>query len=250
MEVLYAFFRLTDDVSDAPGASDQKRAKLRRWREALAGMFQGHFTHPLHPALFLVIQDFRIPPEILVQAIDGVELDLEPVSIRTFPELKDYCYRVASTVGIACVHVWGFQHERAIEHATSAGIALQLTNILRDLKEDMAHQRIYIPEEDWKEFHCPPETWGTPTCNQKAFVELMHFQADRARTYYSDAMQLSPLLPSPGRAVFQVMMNIYQGLLNEIQHRGFSVFSGRVRVPRWTKISHLLQALPVRWGIP
>jgi phytoene synthase len=160
MSALYAFSRLTDDLTDEPGEAAVQRAKLARWRAAIADALAGRSTHPIHPALHDTVARFAIPPRLLFDIIDGVETDLEPVRFATFADLYPYCYRVASAVGLACVRVWGLRAgatwEEADGPAEAAGVAFQLTNILRDLGEDAARGRVYLPTEELERFGCEP----------------------------------------------------------------------------------------------
>ena len=174
-------------------------------------------------------------------------MDLEPVAFATFDDLYPYCYRVASAVGLACIYIWGFNHERAKQHAESAGIAFQLTNILRDLAEDAARQRIYLPSEDLQHFGYT-ETQLKRGERDEHFQALMRFQVERARRYYAASEPLVPLLDPHGQAVFLVMLRTYRGLLDTIERRNYDVFSSRVRLSRWRKLALLLRAWPVRWG--
>jgi len=245
MDALYAFMRVTDDLADEDGDIAVKRAQLIQWREVLDRALHGDYSHPLHPALHDTVERYRISPQYFHAVIDGVEMDLEPVTFATFDELYNYCYRVASAVGLACIHIWGFEDESAQKYAEAAGIAFQLTNILRDLGEDLARGRIYLPREEIERFASPPEKWCT---RDESFKRLMRFQIERARGYYRDAERLVPLLSRSGRAVFQVMTRIYGRLLDEIEARKFDVFGERVRLSRWHKLRSLLLAFPVRWG--
>ena len=149
---LYAFMRIADDVSDEPGPVDVKREQLRRWHDALHQALAGHYRHTALPALHDTVERHRIPPVYLEAVLDGVAMDLEPVAYSTFTDLRLYCYRVASAVGLACIHVWGFHGEAARRYAEDAGLAFQLTNILRDLGEDAARGRVYLPQEDLDRF--------------------------------------------------------------------------------------------------
>jgi phytoene synthase len=245
MNALYAFMRVTDDLADEPGAIEAKREALWNWRRALERALAGDYSHPLHAALHDTIKGYGIPVQYLHDVIDGVEMDLTSVRFATFDDLYPYCYRVASAVGLACIHIWGFRDETAKQYAEAAGIAFQLTNILRDLGEDLVAGRIYLPQEDIDRFGCPPETWRQ---RGPAFRELMRFEVERARGYYQKAEQVAPLLLPSGRAVFQVMMRIYRGLLEAIAERAYDVFAGRVSLSRWRKVRHLLLAFPVKWG--
>jgi phytoene synthase len=246
MHALYAFLRATDDISDDPGDSAAKKAKLARWRAALAAALGGVYSHRLHAALHHTVRTFGIDPRHLFAVLDGVEADLAPVSFATFADLYPYCYRVASAVGLACLPVWGVTGKGYEAPAEAAGVAFQLTNILRDLGEDLARGRVYLPRDELDRFGCPPQSWraGGP-----AFRELMRFQAGRAREYYAKAEPLDGLLTPAGRAIFRVMSRTYLGLLGEIERRDFDVFARRVRLPRWRKAAIVLAAWPVRWGV-
>ena len=249
MDALYAFLRVTDDLADEPGELAGKRARLADWRAGLLGALGGHFTHPVHPALADAVRRFAIPPRLLLDVIDGVESDLSPAAFATFAELYPYCYRVASAVGLACVRVWGLRPgaswAEADAPAEAAGVAFQLTNILRDLGEDRARGRVYLPADELAAFGCPPESWGGPS---GAFRAMMRFQASRAREFYRKAEPLTGLLSAEGRAIYRVMGGTYRRLLEEIARRGFDVFAKRVRVPRWRKGLILLGGWAARLG--
>jgi phytoene synthase len=244
---LYAFLRIADDIADAPGESQEKVGPLQEWRRQLHAALAGDFRHPLHPALHHTLTAFAVPPAHLEEVLDGVAMDLGVSRYETFADLYRYCYRVASAVGLACIHVWGFTDDRAAAHAEAAGIALQLTNILRDLGEDAGRGRVYLPREDLERFGYPPEGLALGRRDDR-FRELMRFQVARARTYYEKAEPLTALLRPPGRAVFLVMLRTYRGLLDAIVRRDFDVFSRRVRLSRLHKLWLATRALPVCWG--
>ena len=248
MYALYAFLRATDDLADGPGEPAAKRAALAAWRSRLdAALTGGICSHRLHAALAHAVRTFDIPPRHLHDVIDGVEADLDPVSFPTFDDLYPYCYRVASAVGLACVRVWGARGDAA-GPAEAAGVAFQLTNILRDLGEDLAGGRVYLPQDELARFGCPPAAWRDPA-KRDAFRALMRFQVGRARQFYETGRRLDGLLSSDGRAVFRVMAGIYSRLLDEIERRDFDVFTRRVCVGRLTKVRVFLSAWPVRWGV-
>jgi phytoene synthase len=249
MCALYAYMRVADDLGDGPEPIPRKRALLDDWRRQLDLALAGTYTHRLHPAFHHTVRTYGIPRQYLVDVLDGVGMDLGPVRYDTFAELYAYCYRVASAVGLACLHVWGFARPEAKAHAEAAGIAFQLTNILRDLAEDAARGRVYLPREDLERFGYPEERLRRGQ-RDEPFRRLMAFEVDRARSYYEAARPLAALLPPPGRAVFLVMARTYRGLLEAIERRDYDVFSGRVRLSRWHKMWLALRALPVRWGIP
>src|SRR5262249_19178155 len=148
---------VADDLSDGPGTPEEKRGPLDDWDRCLDAALGGEYSHPLHPALHDTVERHGIPAEYLHAVVEGVCMDLSPVRYATFMGLRRYCYHVASAVGLACIHVWGFGDDRAKGFAEDAGIAFQLTNILRDLREDAERGRVYLPEEDLKRFGYGPD---------------------------------------------------------------------------------------------
>ncbi len=247
MCALYAFLRITDDLADAPGRADAKRPALDAWRDSLHDALAGRYRHALFPAFGHTVARYRIPADYPDAAIDGVLMDLSIDRYETFADLYVYCYRVASVVGLSCLPIWGCTSPDAKPYAEAAGIAFQLTNILRDLAEDAARGRVYLPCEDLQRFAYSDDDLRRGVYDMR-FLALMRFEADRAAYYYDISEPLVRWLPPPGRAVFQVMRNTYRGLLTEIVRRDFDVFRGRVRLSRLRKLWLAAQALPVRWG--
>jgi len=247
MCALYAFLRLTDDIGDSHDPETQKRDQLSDWRRQFEQALTGDYTHSLHAAFHNTICTFGIPARYLHDVIDGVEMDLNISSYATFADLYQYCYRVASAVGLACIHIWGFTDDRAKDYAEKAGIAFQLTNILRDLGEDAARGRVYLPAEDLDRFSYPADKLKRGERDEQ-FRSLMRFQVERARSYYELSKPLAALLPAPGRAVFLVMTRTYRGLLDAIESRDYDVFTSRVCLSHWRKLGLVVQALPVRLG--
>jgi phytoene synthase len=247
MCALYAFLRVADDLTDGPEEVAEKSLALTGWRRQLDAALAGDYHHPLHPAFHHTVEHYGIPRRYLEDVLDGVGMDLDTNHYDTFADLYCYCYRVASAVGLACIHIWGFRDERAMSYAESAGIALQLTNILRDLGEDAARGRVYLPREDLERFGYRVEDLEQGRLDEH-FRHLMRFQVERARRYYESAEPLAKLLDPAGRAVFLVMLRTYRGLLEAIVQRNYDVFSSRVRLSRLRKLWLAAQVLPLRWG--
>jgi phytoene synthase len=245
MCALYAFLRVTDDLTDDASELNAKRTALADWRRQWQAALAGEYTHPLHAAFVHVVRTYRIPPIYIEEALTGVGMDLEADHYETFAELYRYCYRVASVVGLSCIHIWGFTGEKALASAEAAGVAFQLTNILRDLAEDAGRGRVYLPQEDLRRFGCREEELAH---GGEHLRELMRFEAARAYGYYDAGRPLVERLDPAGQAVFLVMLRTYRGLLDEIVRRDFDVFSGRVRLSRWHKLWLAAKALPVRFG--
>lgn len=237
MCVLYAFMRVSDDIGDDDRVPVSRRIEeLASWRHSLErALLRGQFRHQAFPALADVVDRYRIPPQYLFNVLDGVRADLEPVHFTTFTELSDYCYRVAGVVGLCCIHVWGFHDDRAVDRAVDCGLAFQLTNILRDLREDAARGRIYLPREDLERFDYAPQDLTAGRRNGR-FDELMRFEVDRTRDYYRRAEELFQYLERPGRPILSAMLEIYGGLLSEIERRNYDVFSRRIALSRWRKL--------------
>lgn len=252
MDALYAYMRVTDDLADEPGHVTEIRAKLAAWRAGLTAALGGAYSHPIHPALVDTVRRYGVPPRFLFDAIDGMEADLGPVRMASFGELYPYCYRVASAVGLACVRIWGLRPGTSFEDADppaeAAGIAFQLTNILRDLGEDAGRDRVYLPADELAAFDCPPEGWRNPAYADR-FRTLMRFQVARARDYYRKGAALAPLLSPDGRAIFLMMSASYSRLLDEIERADYDVFARRVRVAKWRKAAGYASGWLVKWGL-
>ncbi|HVS34420.1 MAG TPA: squalene synthase HpnC, partial [Gemmataceae bacterium] len=179
MSALYSFLRVADDLADGPGTPQDKRGLLEDWRRRLNEAVRGVYSHPLYPALHHAVRRFSVPPQYLHAVLDGVEMDLAVSRYETFADLYPYCHRVASAVGLACIHIWGYRDERAKTYAEAAGLALQLTNILRDLAEDAGRDRIYLPREDLKRFGYGEDDLKAGVRDDRLRA-LMRFEAERA----------------------------------------------------------------------
>ena len=156
MTALYAWMRLTDDLAD-----EHRDADFAEWREeSLTSRDRPGAATSVFPALHATIQQFQIPKQCIINLLDGVQSDLDPRPFATFNDLEPYCHRVASAVGLACLAIWGVRDPAAMEPAKAAGLAFQLTNILRDIGEDYRNGRVYLPVDELQQFDCQPETWG------------------------------------------------------------------------------------------
>jgi phytoene synthase len=235
MCALYAFARMTDDLGDNALPVGERRAALAGWRKSLDKALAGEFDAPIFPALADTVCRYRLPPEHLRALIDGVEMDLAHQGFETFDELGDYCCKVASAVGLCCIHIWGFTSPAALEPALKCGIAFQLTNILRDLKEDAALGRIYLPREDLRRFGYSADDLRAEIGDER-FKQLMRFEIERTEGLYQDASELQRWLEPDGKAVYGIMSGIYRGLLDEIKRLDGDVFSHRVRLSAWRKL--------------
>jgi len=240
MCAIYAFMRYCDDLSDEPGAT---RAPMERWRAELEDALEGKFSaHPLWPAFHHTVRRFGIPHEYFRQMIDGVTSDLEPRRFETFDELYRYCYQVASVVGLTIIHVFGFDTRSALPLAEKCGVAFQLTNILRDIREDAGLGRIYIPAEDLRRFGVTDEDLCSGQ-RTEAFLNLMRFEAARARSYYNESAPLLDLVHPRSRSSLWALISIYSRLLERIEGTGYDVFSRRVRLSLFEKSWIVVRAM-------
>jgi phytoene synthase len=225
MCAVYAFMRYCDDLSDEPGAG---REPLDRWRGALTEALAGRFdAYPAWPAFHDTVSRYTIPSRYFYEMIDGVSSDLEPRRIATFDELYRYCYQVASVVGLSIIHIFGFQSPAALPLAEKCGVAFQLTNILRDLREDAGRGRCYLPAEDLRRFGVTAEELAAGVRNEK-FSQLMSFEVERARSYYAQSAPLVELIDPPSRPSLRALIGIYSRLLERIEELNYDVFSRRV----------------------
>jgi squalene synthase HpnC/squalene synthase HpnD len=222
---LYAFMRQADDFSDQAGDAAAKKRRLAEWRATLDRAVSGEpAAHPAMPALRDAVQRFAIPARYFHDLISGVEMDLEVASYATFERLREYCYRVAGTVGLTCLHIFGFSDPRAPECAEKLGIAFQLTNILRDIAEDFGMGRVYLPAEDLARFGVAREELGRGVLTP-AIQDLLRFEADRAWQFYREGAELLPLVGVDSRPALWALVQIYTGILKKIEARGYEVFS-------------------------
>jgi phytoene synthase len=250
MCAIYAFMRRADDISDDESKDHAtRRAELTQWTEAWRDS-----TSAADDPIFIAVRDtqsrFHIPDELLEQLIQGTAMDLQPEAMNrrgadgldtfaTFTDLYRYCYYVASVVGLVCIRIFGYSSPAAEKLAEETGIAFQLTNILRDIREDAERGRVYIPADELA-------ASGTSTvtlAHVRNGAELTESQrrvlagtARRARAYYHSADRLLPLISADSRPALRVLVTIYSRLLTKIEERHFDVFTSRVQVPTWQKL--------------
>lgn len=283
MEALYAFTRASDDLVDAPHLgpktagvrplSDPERQEaFKFWRLALQramafssaaqtvaeqGSFSAHrpshlsqLSENILPALMDTVYRFQVPHEYLFSFLDGVEMDLRLRRYETFAQLERYCERVASAVGLACIHIWGFSGPDALEPARRAGVALQLTNILRDLAEDAKRGRIYLPLSEMQEENYSVADLIHGVADER-FLRLMARQIGRTESYYAASEKLLSFLELPGRRIFGLLLDTYHALLRKIARHPEAVFQCRIALSPLTKSWLLLRWrwLPPRKGL-
>ncbi len=239
MYTLYAFFRHTDDIVDEAAinsSSDRSPASaLDQWQQEFERCCDGRPQHPITISLRNKMDRFGIQRMPFDKIIEGVRMDLEKTSYSTFADLYEYCFRVAAAPGMACINILGRIGDRSEMYAENLGLALQLTNIIRDVGEDAARGRIYLPGEDLERFGCRRtdirEAKSTPS-----FIAMMRFQSDRARSYFQKAREI--LRREDRRTVLcpEIMSSIYQALLTKIENTNFDVLARRIRIPTTKKL--------------
>ncbi len=230
IETIYAFCRYTDDIVDEETAdAKEKHRRLRQMTSELRLALEGKSHYPVLNRLGAIIRRFDIPLEHFRDLLKGMEMDLRKTRYRTFAELEDYCYHVASTVGLICAEVFGYHHAATKEYAINLGKALQLTNILRDIKADARKGRIYIPLEDLRRFDYTEEELLANTYNER-FVELMKFECERAQAYFKKAKACLAEEDKPLFTAARTMGNIYYLILRRIKAANYDVFSRRIRL--------------------
>jgi phytoene synthase len=235
---VYSFCRAIDDIVDdivenspSSHAFQAARVELDKWRVELDNLYGGYPTAPIARKLERVLKLFPMPQLYFEEMINGCEMDLQHNRYETFDDLYRYCYRVASITGLMCIEIFTYQSPQTKEYAVNLGIALQLTNILRDLKEDAARDRIYLPLEDLRRFGYSEDDLRRGVINQN-FIDLMKFECTRARDYYSQAAATLPEEDRPTLTAAQTMGKIYFRLLEQIEQVNYDVFNHQVRLHR------------------
>ena len=230
----YSFCRLCDDAADEDFPTDDKLKQLEELRRDLAGCYSGYPNGPVFTALADAADSFQIPECYFQDLISGVETDLTKNRYQDFDELRCYCYGVASAVGLICIHIFGFSDDQAKDHAIDLGLAMQLTNVLRDVKEDLERGRVYLPLDEMEEFGYSLAELQAGETNQ-AFRGLMSFQASRAREHFNRGFKLLPLLSPRSRGCPAVLGQLYSRILDRIEAKDYNVFSGRISLSKREK---------------
>ena len=229
---LYAFCRQADDIVDDAVDTDAATAALDGFAAKLEVMLAGGWVpDPVIRAVVDTVRRFGVPEQYLRDILDGVRMDLGQQSYATFAELEEYCRRVASAVGLAAIHVWGFRTREALPVAHACGLAFQLTNILRDIPEDLGRGRIYLPREDLAAHGCSAADLTAGRIGT-GFAELATFEITRAERYFKEAAQLDRMLSTDGRVVFRAMYGVYRSLLGAVRRGGTGIFTSRIRSGR------------------
>jgi len=235
IHAVYAFCRYTDDIVDEGTDEHSKVVRLRRWRMELGRALRGTSSYPLLNQLSATARKFNIPVDHFYDLIRGMEMDLSKMRYETFDELRQYCYLVASTVGLMCRQIFGYRNDSTRDYAVNLGIALQLTNILRDIKEDAKRGRIYLPAEDLRRFGYAEEDLIASRYTPE-FVNLMRFECDRASAYFD--MARAALGNEDKRFFFaaRIMWSIYAHTLERIKRSNYNVFERRISIGGLMKV--------------
>jgi len=233
IHAVYAFSRRADDAVDSMGSRpDAARAELAR---LIALLGSEPSDDPLAPALRDAMRRFSIERRPFDLLVEGMELDLVRDRYGTFEDLEAYCYKAASVIGLVCLPIFGYRGDEARKHAVDLGIAMQLTNIIRDVDEDRRRGRIYIPLEDLQRFGCS-EAALLSGKEEPGFTQLVKFQVDRARGFFGRAAALFPLLDAESRQCPKLLMRFYERILDRIEARKYAVLGKRIRLPLHEKV--------------
>jgi phytoene synthase len=239
--VFYAFCRVIDDVADSSELNVvEKRVRLAKWRQML------HVTAQDEPLLARdvrrLIAKYSLPAAMLEEIIAGVEMDLSTMRYPTFEDLRVYCYRVASAVGLVSIEIFGYRNQRCKQYAIELGLALQMTNIIRDVGKDMQNGRIYLPQEDLARFHYSETEMMQRHYNER-FVQLMEFQARRARQFLANAAAALPVEDRRAMTPAEIMGSVYRGLLRRIELDKFRVFEKDYQLNKMEKAGRIVAEL-------
>ncbi len=232
---LYAFCREVDDVVDDCGDAGLAHTKLAWWRRELDGCFAGRPSHPVTRALQQPIRQMNLPVEYFHEVIDGMQMDLDRTRYESFRDLALYCHRAAGVVGLLAAEIFGYRHRDTLRYAEQLGTAFQLTNILRDVHEDARRGRIYLPLDELLAYRINPHDLLKGAVSD-GLQELLHFQAQRAREYYHNALSRLPVQDRYPQRGGIIMAEIYQTLLDEIEADGYRVMEHRIQLTPLRKL--------------
>lgn len=235
LTALYAFCREVDDIVDECREPQVARAKLNWWREDIERAFHGVPQHPVNQALAAAKDRYPLNLEYFQEIIDGMEMDLDRQHYESFRDLSLYCYRVASCVGLLSVEIFGYEDRNTLKYAHQLGMAFQLTNILRDVAEDAARGRIYLPRDEMREYGVTEQDLRAASPGEP-LRRLFAFWYQRTQEYYDKAFALLPARDRYAQRSGLIMAAVYHALLEEIRRRDYDVLSGRVRLPAWKKL--------------
>ena len=241
MTVFYAFCRVIDDIADSSKLNVvEKRVRLATWRQMLYVPAQDEplLAHDVRQ----LIAKYSLPTEMLEEIIAGVEMDLSTLRYPTFEQLRIYCYRVASAVGLVSIEIFGYQNQRCKQYAIELGLALQMTNIIRDVGKDMLNGRIYLPQEDLVRFHYSETELMQRHYNER-FVQLMEFQARRARQFFANAAAALPAEDRRAMTPAEIMGSVYRGLLRRIELDKFRIFEKDYQLSKMEKAGRIAAQL-------
>jgi phytoene synthase len=223
--------RAIDDAVDEADSEEDQRLGLAHWRRELAAIYAGSPETPQGTSLRPYVLEFGLPRQQFEALIDGVEMDLRYARYPTFAALEEYCRRVASAVGLVCVEIFGYRDQQARVYAEQLGIALQLTNIIRDIASDLRRGRVYLPTDDLERFGVTVEALGRGIVTPE-IRELLRFECARAHAYYAEAAARLPPVDARSLVAAEIMGAIYFAILRRIERSDYDVFSRRIRVPR------------------
>jgi phytoene synthase len=236
MCAIYAFMRRSDDIADSTANPAVALEGLRQWRVQVDAAFKGgEAADPTLPALVDTVRKYKIPQSHFHELLDGTEMDQTTTRYATFDHLYKYCYRVASAVGLVVLPIFGFKDKGALAPAEACGIAFQLTNILRDVKEDAQMGRIYLPLEDLRRFGVSEDDILNARATPE-FLELLKFEAGRAHEFYEKAKPLVKMIDVDSQGTLAVMIAIYGGILRKIEQSNFAVLEERMRLSTVEKL--------------
>src|SRR5512140_858542 len=242
VRALYAFCRTVDDIVDRPSAVEQKNG-LDYWRGQVHDPWSADDGDLVASAWADTLLRYHIPPHYALQLIDGVARDLAQARYATFDDLSTYCYGVASTVGLMSMYIVGFRSTEAVPYAIKLGVALQMTNILRDVGEDHRNGRVYLPQDEMDAFGIRETDLQVGNITGQ-WRELMRFQIDRTRKLYAESWPGIRMLEREGRLAIAAAGSLYSGILDVIERNDYDVFSRRASLSSWGKLRKVVSLLP------